>query len=229
MNRAMSFIMALFSSTMIMSGCDYANVETEAMNVKRLESTINEKLDGDIDPKNDIKIIDLNGDGNVEYVVRYKVKDKENPLRIMILTEENGKPVMKAEIENVGEEFDEVEYIDINDNGSIEIVAGYKVGKSSSKGLSIYEYNDGNTEEIFQEYYSRYKLKKSKHDSKADILIIKEKEKGEKSFAYLYKWEENQFENIKKVEIDPTLNTEDEIFDTLLEKDSYSVSSIHSR
>lgn len=229
MNRVISFIMALFSSTVIMSGCDYANVETEAMNVKKLESTIHEKLDGDIDPERDIKQVDLDGDGKDEYVVRYKVKDKENPLRIMILTEKNGKPVMHVEIENVGEEFDEIEYIDINNNGSVEIVAGYKVGNSLSKGLSIYEYKDGKATEIFQEYYSRYKLRKSKHDSKADILIIKEKEKGEKSFAYLYKWQEDQFENIKKVEIDPTLNTEDEIFDTLLEKDDYSVSSIHSR
>lgn len=210
--------MAIVSSTAIISGCDHKNTENEEINVKKLESTIHQKLDGDIDPIKDIKVIDLNGDGKDEYIVKYKIKDKENPLRIMILSEENGKPVMQAEIKNVGEEFDETEYIDINNDGNIEVIAGYKVGNSLSKGLSIYEYRDGKAVEIFQEYYSRYKLRKPKHDSKADILIIKEKEKGDMSFAYLYKWQENQFENIKKVEIDPTLYTEDEIFDKLLEK-----------
>ena len=190
----------------------------EAINVKNLESSIHEKLDGEINPEKDIKMLDLDGDGKEEYVVKYKVKYKENPLRIMILSEKNGKPVIQDEIKNVGKEFDEVEYIDINNDGKLEIVAGYKVGNSLSKGLSIYEYKDGKAVEIFEEYYSEYILRKSKDDNTTDIVIIKEKEKDTKSYACLYRWQEDGFENTKKVEIDPTLNTKDEIFDKLLKK-----------
>ncbi len=218
MKKVVGLIIAIFSSTVIISGCDYGNVENEAINVKKLESAIHAKLDGSINPKKDIKILDLNNDGKKEYIVKYKIKDKENPLRIMILSEKNGKPVIQDEIKSVGEEFDEVKYIDINNNGKLEIIAGYKAGDSLSKGLNIYEYKDGKVVELFEGYYSKYMMRKSKDDKKIDVVIIKEKEKDEKSYAYLYRRQGYGFENIKKVEIDPTLNTENEIFDKLLEK-----------
>ena len=78
MKKVVGLIIAIFSSTVIISGCDYGNVENEAINVKKLESAIHAKLDGSINPKKDIKILDLNNDGKKEYIVKYKIKDKNN-------------------------------------------------------------------------------------------------------------------------------------------------------
>lgn len=209
---------AFLSSTSLLAGCNIENGDSEEISTKQLENAIHEKLKEDIDPERDIDVLDLNGDGKEEYIIRYKTKSSENPLRIAILNEEDGKPVLKDEIKNVGEDFDEIQYIDINNNGKLEIVAGFKVGENVSKGISIYEYNDGETKEIFEEYYSKYILKDANIDNTKDILIIKEKEKEDSSFAYLYSWKNNKFENIKKVEIDSTLDTEDDIYEKLLEE-----------
>lgn len=208
---------AFLSGTSLLAGCNTDSGSSEEISTKQLENAIHEKLKEDIDPERDIDVLDLNGDGKEEYIIRYKTKNSESPLRIAILSEEDGKPVLKDEIKNVGEDFDEIQYIDINNNGKLEIVAGFKVGENVSKGISIYEYNDGETREIFEEYYSKYILKDINSDNTRDIVIIKEKEKEDSSFAYLYTWKNDKFENVKKVEIDSTLDTEDDIYEKLLE------------
>lgn len=225
--RLIAITLALLSSVNVMTGCEDNDSEDEVAIMTEFRSQINENLKEDIDQNEnldenkDIDRLDLDGDEKDEYIVRYKTKANDSPLRIMILSEEDGKPVIKNEIKNVGEDFDEIEYIDINGDNNLEIVAGFKVGESLSKGLSIYEYSDGNVREVFEEYYSKYILRDIDNDGNKEIIIIKEKEKEEKSYAYLYKLDRDEFENTNKVELDSTLDIledEEEIIAKLLKK-----------
>lgn len=214
--KLLAIALSVLSSTMFITACDTSENNEETITMKRLESAINEKLREDIDEENDIDILDLNGDGEMEYVVKVKTKESDHPLSIIILTKEDGNPVIQDEIKSVGEEFEEIKYIDINNDGKLEIVAGVKAGENMSKGISIYEYESGQTKEVFEEYYSDYILEDIDQDGVKEVVIIKEKEKEDKSYAYLYRWKENGFENTKKVEIDSTLDTKAKILEKLL-------------
>lgn len=218
--RLIAITLALLSSVGGMTGCETGDGEEEVVIMRELENEINEKLKEDIDQEKDIDILDLDSDGEDEYIVKYKTKANDSPLRIMILSKQNGEPVIRDEIKNVGEDFDELEYIDINGDGNLEIIAGFKAGENLSKGLSIYEYRDGKAVEIFEEYYSKYILRDVDGNNSKEIILIKEKEKEEKTYAYLYKWQGDRFENTNKVELDPTLDSlenEEEIIAKLLE------------
>lgn len=219
--KIIAITLALISSVNVMTACETGDSEDKVVIMKELENEINEKLKEDIDKERDVNILDLDNDGEDEYIVKYKTKANESPLRIMILSNENNQPLIRDEIKNVGEDFDELEFMDVNGDGDLEIIAGFKVGENLSKGLSIYEYKDGRAVEIFEEYYSKYILKDIDGDSKKEIILIKEKEKEDKSYAYLYKLQGDRFENTNKVELDSTVGSsedEEEIIARLLEK-----------
>lgn len=213
--KLISIIVALISSTAVFTACDFADESEEGLTIRNLENTIAEELKEEINEE-DITILDLDNDNKQECIVKYRTLGSEKPLRIMILSEKEGKPKVEDIIKNVGEDFDEIQYIDMNNDGNLEIVAGFKAGESLSRGISIYKYKDGKSMEIFEEYYSDYILKDINNDGNKEIVIIKEREKDEKSYAYLYKWQEKGFENTKKVEIDPTLDSEEVIIEKLL-------------
>lgn len=216
MNKKL-LLTALAISAMTLIGCDTTanRVDEKAISIKKLENAFDEEVKEDIDENSDIDVRDLDGDGKDEYIVKYKTKESESPLRIMILNEENGIPVIRDEIKNVGKDFDDIKYIDINNDGNLEIIAGFKAGDNLSKGISIYEYKDGKAVEVFEEYYSRYILRNINEDDRKEVVIIKEKEG--KSYAYLYRCGEKGLENTRKVEIDSTLDSEEDILKKLFE------------
>lgn len=220
--KLLGIIMTILMIPIISIGCSGEELISEegyrGITTKKIENIIDEKLDNDIDIDKDINVVDLDGDGKLEYIIKYKTQEKNRPLRIMILSEQDGKLAILDEIKNVGEDFDGVKYIDINSDGNKEIVAGFKAGENLSKGISIYGFSNGKTEEIFEEYYSDYIIKDINKDGKKDIVLIKEKEKEGKSYAYLYIYQEDEFKKEKKVEIDSTLDTKDEIVDKLLKE-----------
>lgn len=217
MNRKLLAIaLSILSSTMSITACDTSENSDEAISIKKLESAMNEKLREDIDKENDIDTLDLDNDGEMEYVVRVKTKENHHPLSIIIVNNQDGNLVIKDEIKSVGEDFEEIKYMDINNNGRLEIIVGVKAGENMSKGISIYEYKNGKATEAFEEYYSDYILEDIDNDGIKEMIIIKEKEKEDKSYAYLYRCQENGFENTKKVEIDPTLDSKADILSKLL-------------
>lgn len=219
--KSLSIIVTILLISVISISCSGEDLNPDEGNsgitTKRIENIIHEKLEHDIDIDKDIDAVDLDGDGNLEYIVKYKTQEKDKPLRIMILSKKDDKLVSIDEIKNVGEDFDTINYIDINNNGTKEIVAGFKAGENLSKGISIYAFSNGKTTEIFEEYYSDYIVKDVDKDGKRDVVLIKEKEKQDKSYAYLYIYREDEFKKVKKVEIEPTLDTKDEIVKKLLE------------
>ena len=219
--KLVGIIMTILSISVISIGCSGEELSTEegykGITRKGIESIIHEKLDHDIDVKKDLSVIDLDGDNNLEYLVKYKTQAKDKPLRIMILSKNDDKLEIADEIRNVGEDFDDVKYIDVNGDGKKEIIVGVKAGENLSKGINIYEFNNGKAKEIFEEYYSDYIIENINNNGKKDIVLIKENEKDGKSYANLYVYKENDFKKVKKVEIDSTLDTEDEIIEKLLE------------
>ena len=120
-------------------------------------------------------------------------------------------------IKNVGEDFVEIAYIDINSDNNKEIIAGFKAGENLSKGISIYEFKQGHAVEVLEEYYTEYIVKDIDEDDREDVILIKENEKDGKSYAYLYMWQREGFKKVKKVEIDSTSDSKADIFEKLLE------------
>lgn len=219
--KQLSFLATILFTSITSISCNSEElnikIDEKEITTKRIESIIHEKLDYDIDIEKDINIVDLDGDKELEYVVKYRTQDKEKPLRIMILSRKDDKVEFKDEIKSVGEDFDTVEYIDIDGDGKKEIIAGFKAGENLSKGISIYKYDNGKAIEIFEEYYSEYIIRDITKDRRKEIILIKENEKEDKSFAILYVYHDGKFKKIKKVEINPTLDTKDEIIAKLLE------------
>ena len=217
--KLLTIILTLISTTTIMAGCskDASNTEIYDMakdnniDLKDIEHFIDGKLSQDISIEKNVKTIDLDGDGQEECIINYKVKTKKDPLRILVLSKEKDNWIVKSEIKNVGQSFDKILYKDITGDGNLEIVAGFKVGENTSKGLSIYSYKDGKTEEIFEDYYSKYIVEDIDKDGDQEVILIKEDEREGKSIAQLYKWKNNNMSKIKEVAIKPNENVREKL------------------
>lgn len=224
MKKKLMGIAIIFSVTFMLASCSEDTSNTTSSSVceedkevlREIQSLVQRKAEDEV-KFNNIDSVDLSNDGSQEYVVKYKSKLKDKPLRIAIIAKEADQLVIKDEIKNVGEDFVEVAYIDINSDGEKEIIAGFKAGEALSKGISIYKYKDGKTTEIFEEYYSEYIIKDIDENGKEDVILIKENEKDGKSYAYLYMWQRDGFKKSKKVEIDSTSDTKEDIFKKLQE------------
>lgn len=115
-----------------------------------------------------IQFIDLNGDQQDEAVAFFKDENEQNALKAAILyKDENGGWETLAPIVGIGYDVDQVGFPDLNGDGNKEIVVGWLGGSSLSKGLSVYQANDGLAalgggvgvyEEIFREVYTNFHI-----------------------------------------------------------------------
>lgn len=222
--KLMGITIAIFSLTVMLTSCNGEDLSSKSPLISEKDSEVFKQIqsllqkDAEEITFDEIDQVDLNDDGRTEYIVKYKTKKTTGPsLRIAVITSENEKLVVKDVIKNVGEDFVEIAYIDINSDNNKEIIAGFKAGENLSKGISIYEFKQGRAVEVLEEYYTEYIVKDIDEDDREDVILIKENEKDGKSYAYLYMWQREGFKKVKKVEIDSTSDSKADIFEKLLE------------
>ena len=94
-----------------------------------------------------VQMADLDGDGNQEYLLFAK-STQEKPLRILVFRNVDGTFVNATTLACNGSAFDQVEYVDMDGNGGMEIVVGRQLSDQVIRSVSVYRLEN---EELVQQ------------------------------------------------------------------------------
>ncbi len=123
-----------------------------------------------------VQMADLDGDGEVEYLLFAKGNSTERPLRILIFTGSNGQYRLLDTIECNGTTFDQVDYVRMDPNGGVELIVGRQVSDQVLRSLSVYRLVDGQMEQILTTNYTRFLTADLNSDNKRELFVIRPSE-----------------------------------------------------
>ncbi|AFS77161.1 putative lipoprotein [Gottschalkia acidurici 9a] len=200
--------------TTIVSGCSINGSPEDLMRPPKLESNreqvkvaLQEYLPQNaklvIPPSNDkpsaIKFLDLDGDGKREAIIFYNLDLDENPLRALILKNENKKWNNKGELKILGQDLDKVFFKDIDGDGGLDIIIGSKVRYSLSKNLNIYSFKNGNIDELLESTYEHLVVEDLNNDGLAETILLKSNKEQKQVRGELYKYNQGKVEMMDEV------------------------------
>lgn len=155
-----------------------------------------------------VQMADLNGDGQDEYLVFAK-GTSEKPLNILVFDQdENGKAQIMEIIKSNGSAFEQVEYVDMDDNPGCELVVGRQVSDQVQRSVSVYSFSDGDARQILSTTYSRFLTCDLNLDGVEELMVIQPSEgESDSGLAMLYSY--NQGQMVRSVEARLSQKVED--------------------
>lgn len=118
-----------------------------------------------------VQMADLNGDGKVEYVVF--ARDVENKaLKILIFDQMEKGFQLVSVIENHGAAFEQVEYVDIDEEPGVEMVVGRQVSDQVLRSLSVYSFSHGTPEQLMTASYLKFLPCDLDENGKTELMLI---------------------------------------------------------
>jgi len=119
-----------------------------------------------------VQSTDLNGDGKDEYILFAKSAD-EKPLQIFIFSLVGDDYILLDTIESNGSTFEQVEYVQMNDEPGMEIVVGRQVSDQVLRSVSIYSLVGGQVELIMTAGYSKFLCSDLDGDKLDELMILR--------------------------------------------------------
>lgn len=144
-----------------------------------------------------IQFVNLDKDKEEEILVFYILENDSNPLRTLILDKKEEWKIIDG-IKGIGSDFDSVRFNDITGDGTLEAIIGYRgEGFFEDKGVSIYDYRNGEVKEVFNNFYSALATGDLDEDGVDELILLKSDREEGKAKAELYKYKQN---NINKID-----------------------------
>lgn len=147
---------------------DYSNLQSvmdEAMSGLKFSAPISG------DNQQSVQMADIDGDGEQEYLVFCK-GSAELPLRILVFDRINGTFTHIDSIESNGAEFDQIEYIQMDEEPGVEIVVGHKISDMLTRSVSVYTFADGESERLITTNYRKFLAVDMDGDEKNELFVI---------------------------------------------------------
>ena len=120
-----------------------------------------------------LQTADLDGDGREEYLVFAKGKS-DRPLQLLIFQQdEQGGYQIQEVIGFRGTSFEQVEYVQIDDQPGCEIVLGRQLSDQVVGTLSVFSFSDGNARQLLSASYSRFVSCDLDGSGRGDLLVLR--------------------------------------------------------
>ena len=143
------------------------------------------------DYKSAVIVEDLDGDRIEEAFIFYRLKSGQGIVRLNFLEKIDGAWKSVSDFNGSGTSVDSVSFIDLDGDGVKEVFAGWRVGSSSAKALSVYRRNSDkhSFQEIMNESYSVMTCGDADSDGETEVLLVSQTSTvtGNQNFANLYK------------------------------------------
>ena len=138
-----------------------------------------------------VQLADLDGDGQDEAIVFLKTGG-DKPLGAYIFDLIDGAYQNIAVIEGGGTAFASAEYVQLDNEGGVEILIGRKLSDQVIQTLGVYSLSDGHIVELMNANYSEYTLADLDGDGNKDIFLIRFDAEQAQGVAELYRFRDGQ-------------------------------------
>lgn len=205
-------IVLLLAAVLLLTGCNMSTVEdlyclpkrSEAY--KNLQSVIDQAMYGlefsapvSGEHQQTVQLADLNGDGQDEYLLFAK-GSTEKPLQIFIFTGDGEQYYLLDTIESTGSSFQQVEYVDMDGRGGVEIVVGRQLSDQVMRSVSVYTMVHGQIEEVMKTSYSKFVCADMDRNGYRELLILRPGENdADNGVAELYSMQSGTLERSAQV------------------------------
>lgn len=134
-----------------------------------------------------VQLIDLDGDGREEALAFFRNTADEKPLKICIFTTDGDTYELTASIEGSGTAFYSVAYSDLDGDGRMELLVGWKVTEAL-QALSVYTLRPAGTEELIRSTsYVKYAVTNLDQDQRQELVVLHADDEGN-GIADYYSW-----------------------------------------
>lgn len=135
-----------------------------------------------------VQIVDLDGDGGEEALAFLRNSAEEKPLKIYIFSPTGEGYEQSAVIEGSGSAIYSISYRDLNGDGRMELLVGWKAA-ADQQILSVYTQRGSQTEEIAQANYVKYAVV-DLDDTSAELeLVVLHADDEGSGVADFYTWD----------------------------------------
>ena len=184
MKNRIKVIAAMLVAALALTGCTMRTVGQMYQLPKRsedysnLQSVMDKAMSGlkfsapiSGDNQQSVQMADIDGDGEQEYLVFCK-GSAELPLRILVFDHVNGAFVHIDSIESNGADFDQVEYIQMDDKPGVEVVVGHKISDMLTRSVSVYTFADGESERLITTNYRKFLAVDMNADNISELFVL---------------------------------------------------------
>ncbi|PAE19861.1 FG-GAP repeat domain-containing protein [Robertmurraya siralis] len=153
--------------------------------------------------KESIIVEDTNGDGELEAVVLYRENREDRNVQLLFLHEKDGEWEQLTKLETDYYLLDYFMLSDLDEDGVLEVVIGlYFSDFETEKQLLIYEWNNGNFQQVLERPYDVLDVADYNRDGREELLVIHGK-KREFYNAELFQYENKELQLLDIVSLDP--------------------------
>ena len=204
--------------TLLLTGCAMRTVEemyalpTRSEEYKELQAAIDTAMYGMTfsspqagENQQTVQMADLNGDGVDEYLV-FARGATEKPLQVLIFQQdESGKCRTLDTIGFNGQAFEQVEYVDFDDQPGKELVVGFQVSNQVLRSVAVFTFRNGGAELLLMNGYTKM-LPCSLSGGGSELMVLRPgEEETERGMAVLYSYQNGQI--VRSVETELSEHT----------------------
>ena len=134
-----------------------------------------------------VQLVDLDGDGREEAVAFFRNPNDEKPLKIYIFTAGEDSYQQSGLIEGTGTGIYSVAYEDLNGDGRMELLVGWKIAVDQQV-LEVYTKGISGMEALVRANYVKYITTDLDQDRRRELVVIRADEEGD-GVADYYSWQ----------------------------------------
>ncbi len=175
----------LISALLFLCGCTMSAAEDMYQLPKRsqdyndLQSAIDSVM-GDLsysaplagENRQNVQMADLDGDGDQEYLLFAK-STLEKPMRILIFQQIEGTYVNVDTVQCNGSAFDQVEYVDMDDQGGVEVIVGTQLNDQVIRSASVYTYKERSLIQMTSVNYTKFLTVDFNSDGISELFLLR--------------------------------------------------------
>ncbi len=118
-----------------------------------------------------VQMADLDGDGQDEYLLFAK-GNQEKPLKILVFQNVDDTFVNVCNVECNGSAFDQIEYVDMDGSGGVEVVVGRQVSDQVIRSVSVYTFSEDELIQLTSVNYTKFLTVDLDGDSHFDLFLL---------------------------------------------------------
>ena len=208
MKKRIIFLVVASVTALLLTGCAMRTVEEMYALPKRseefneMQSAIDTAMYGMTyaspqfgENQQTVQMADLNGDGTDEILVFAKGAS-EKPLQILIFTQDaEGRVRTMETIGANGLAFEQVEYVDFDNEPGSELIVGIRVGDRVQRSVAVYTFKNGDAELMLMNGYSKFVTCDLDQNNRSELMVLRPGEQEtEHGMAVLYHYGDGQIE-----------------------------------